>query len=101
MQIFGGAGRATTIMLRVYDGALRYYQRQLIEDNIYDRWFRVNVIHDVGAKQIQVFIDGEHKLTVSDGGGKNHFFKFGVYTQNDSSHYMESRWKGIRVLKKI
>ena len=100
MQIFGAEGRATTFMLRVYDGALRYYQRQIIEDNIYDRWVRVNVIHDVGAKQVQVYIDGEHKLTVSDAGGDSHFFKFGVYEQNDSSDYMESRWKGIGVLRK-
>lgn len=99
MQIFGASVRATTLMLRVYNGSLWYYQQQIVEDNIYDRWFRVNVIHDMGAKLVIVFINNAHKLTVNDRGGSMHSFKFGVYTQNNSSYCMESHWKGIKVLK--
>ncbi|CAD6268241.1 unnamed protein product [Miscanthus lutarioriparius] len=47
MQVFGAG--ATTLMLHVYDGALRYYDRQVVEDGAYDRWFRLNVVHDVGV----------------------------------------------------
>ncbi|ONK57563.1 uncharacterized protein A4U43_C09F1780 [Asparagus officinalis] len=102
MQIFcspNADGGATTLMLRVYDGALKYYQQQTVEDNIYDQWFKVNVIHDTAAKVVKVFINSALKLTVNNRGGSIHSFKFGVYTQNNSSCYMESCWKGIKVLK--
>ncbi|XP_073100019.1 citrate-binding protein-like [Elaeis guineensis] len=99
MQVFGANRTATTLMLRVYNGALMYYRSQVIVDDIYDRWFRVNVIHDLRAKLVQVFIDGELKLAVSDRGGASHYFKCGVYAQNDSSYFMESQWKNIKVLK--
>ncbi|KAF8726299.1 hypothetical protein HU200_019759 [Digitaria exilis] len=100
MQIFGGGETATTLMLHVYDGALRYYSQQVVEDNIYDRWFRLNVIHDVDASSLAVFIDGVEKLRVPGRGGDSHYFKFGVYTQHNSSSCMESRWKRIRILRK-
>ncbi|KAK9111208.1 hypothetical protein Scep_018727 [Stephania cephalantha] len=101
MQIFGGNHHATTLMLQVYNGALRYYNTDLVLDpNIYNKWFRLNVIHDVEAKKVMVFIDGVHKLHVNDRGGNAHYFKCGVYAQNNDSYYMESRWKGIKIFKK-
>ncbi|VAI84884.1 unnamed protein product [Triticum turgidum subsp. durum] len=100
MQVFGASDGASTFMLRVYDGALRYYDRQLVEDNIYDRWFRLNVVHDVKASTLTVYIDGEQKLRVHGRGGHSYFFKFGVYAQNHDSSRMESRWKQVRILKK-
>ncbi|KAM3208633.1 hypothetical protein ACQJBY_063364 [Aegilops geniculata] len=100
MQVFGASDGASTFMLRVYDGALRYYDRQLVEDNIYNRWFRLNVIHDVKASTLTVYIDGEQKLRVHGRGGHSYFFKFGVYAQNHDSSRMESRWKHVRILKK-
>ncbi|KAM0907359.1 hypothetical protein ACQ4PT_016173 [Festuca glaucescens] len=99
MQVFGG-GTATTLMLHVYDGALRYYNQRTVEDNIYDRWLRVNVVHDVGASVLTVFVNGDLKLTAAGRGGDSHNFKFGVYTQRDPSSRMESRWKNVRILKK-
>ncbi|KAM3200667.1 hypothetical protein P3L10_033029 [Capsicum annuum] len=45
MQVFGAAPPvATTLVLRVYNGNLYYYREQVIESNIYNRWFRLNVI---------------------------------------------------------
>lgn len=100
MQLFGASQHATTLMMRVYNGSLEYYQGPVLVPWIYDRWFRLNVIHDVGAKKVKVFIDGILKFEVADRGGASHFFKFGVYAQKDASYCMESRWKGIKVLKK-
>ncbi|XP_048552781.1 citrate-binding protein-like [Triticum urartu] len=100
MQVFGAGETATTLMLHVYNGALRYYDRQVVEDDIYDRWFRLNVVHDVKASTVTVYIDGKQKLHVNGRGGDSHYFKFGVYAQNHDSSCMESRWKGIRILKK-
>ncbi|OMP06540.1 Concanavalin A-like lectin/glucanases superfamily [Corchorus capsularis] len=102
MQVFGAAPPpATTLMLRVYNGSLYYYRAgPVVLKNIYNRWFRLNVIHDVNASKLQVYIDGVLKLEPNGRGGNNHYFKFGVYSQNDSSYYMESRWKDIKVLKR-
>lgn len=100
MQVFGGGESATTLMLHVYDGELRYYSQQVVENNIYNRWFRLNVVHDVDASSLSVFIDGVKKLQVPGRGGDSHYFKFGVYMQHDASSFMESRWKNIRILKK-
>ncbi|KAL5999947.1 hypothetical protein ACLOJK_034624 [Asimina triloba] len=100
MQLFGAAIHSTTVMMRVYNGSLTYYKNPIVVPYIYDRWFRLNVIHDVGAKIVSIFIDGVLKLTVPDRGGAFHYFKCGVYEQDNSSYYMESRWKDIKVLKK-
>ncbi|XP_051229882.1 citrate-binding protein-like [Lolium perenne] len=100
MQVFGASEAASTLMLHVYDGALRYYNRQLVEDNIYNRWFKLNVVHDVEASKLTVYIDGEEKLHVNGRGSNTHYFKFGVYAQRHDSNRMESHWKDVRILKK-
>nr|XP_027076861.1 citrate-binding protein-like [Coffea arabica] len=60
MQVFGASPpHASTLMLRVYNGSLSYYRAPLpAVPNICDRWFRLNVIHDVHAGNLTVFIDG-------------------------------------------
>uniref|UniRef100_M8B2Z0 Alginate lyase 2 domain-containing protein n=1 Tax=Aegilops tauschii TaxID=37682 RepID=M8B2Z0_AEGTA len=104
MQVFGAAGppRNTTRMLHVYGGRLVYYndEAKVVDDHIYDRWFRLNVVHDVQASALTVFIDGDKRLVVPGYGGDLHYFKFGVYTQTDPSHYMESRWRDVKVYTK-
>ncbi|KAL7104555.1 hypothetical protein ACP275_08G252700 [Erythranthe tilingii] len=101
MQVFGSAPpHATTLMLRVYNGTLSYYRAPVVAPNIHDRWFRLNVIHDVEASRVEVYINGVLKYEGSGRGGASHYFKCGVYAQNDDSYYMESRWKNIRILKK-
>ena len=100
MQVFGAGESSTTLMLHVYGGALRYYDRQVVEDGIYDRWFRLNVVHDVDASSLTVFVDGVERLRAPGRGVDSHYFKFGVYAQNHASSCMESRWKDIRIFRK-
>ncbi|KAK3139407.1 hypothetical protein QOZ80_5AG0382710 [Eleusine coracana subsp. coracana] len=54
MQIHNenGGVPATTMMLHVYNGTLRYYSGQTVESCINHRWFRLNVVHDVGASTV-------------------------------------------------
>ncbi|KAJ4751476.1 Citrate-binding protein [Rhynchospora pubera] len=99
MQIFGADNYATSFMLHVYDGQLMYYNRKVMEHDIYERWFRLNVIHTVG-QGITVFIDGIQKYVANDRGGKDHYFKFGVYMQEDSSYLMESSWRDVKIYNK-
>lgn len=102
MQEFGAsAPHATTLMLRVYNGSLMYYRQSIVVPNIYNRWFRVNVVHDVDRARVKVYIDGHLKLKVAGRGGTSYYFKCGVYAQNNESSCMESQWKNINVYKQL
>ncbi|KAJ0097936.1 hypothetical protein Patl1_27756 [Pistacia atlantica] len=68
--------------------------------NIYNKWFGLNVIHDVDNSKVKVYIDGILKYVAPGRGGTSHYFKCGVYAQDDDSYYMESCWKSIKILKK-
>nr|TKS18326.1 citrate-binding protein-like [Populus alba] len=98
MQVFGAsAPRPTTLMVRVYNGSLMYYKGPVLVPNIYDQWFRLNVVHDVDSAKVKVYINGTLKIEADGRGGTSHAFKCGVYAQNNDSYYMESRWKGIKL----
>ncbi|RDX61655.1 Citrate-binding protein, partial [Mucuna pruriens] len=99
-QVFGGVTSNTTSQTRVYNGSLTHYSSSVLEPNIYNRWFRFNVIHDVGANNVKIYINGVKKFDGAGRGASTHYFKFGVYTQNDASNYMESRWRDIKIFKK-
>ncbi|KAK9991231.1 hypothetical protein SO802_026216 [Lithocarpus litseifolius] len=101
MQVFGATPpRATTLMLRVYNGSLVYYSTgPVLVPNIYNRWFKLNVIHDVDAAKLKVYIDGYLKLEAKGRADTSHAFKCGVYAQFSDSCYMESRWKHLKVLR--
>ncbi|KAM7523606.1 hypothetical protein LguiA_013508 [Lonicera macranthoides] len=100
MQLFEASGHATTLMLRTYNGTLSYYRASVIVPNICNKWFQLNIIYDVEANQLEVYINRVLKFKASSQGGKFHYFKFGVYAQDDDSNYMKSLWKRIKVLKK-
>ena len=103
MQIHNeqGAAHATVLMLHVYNGTLRYYSGEAVEDSIYDRWFRLNVVHDVDASTVAVYLDGAPRLAVNVTPSASHYFKFGVYMQHqDQSSCMESRWTNITLYTK-
>uniref|UniRef100_A0A8I6XK33 Alginate lyase 2 domain-containing protein n=2 Tax=Hordeum vulgare subsp. vulgare TaxID=112509 RepID=A0A8I6XK33_HORVV len=103
MQIHNeeGAAHSTVLMLHVYDGVLRFYSGAAVEANIYDRWFRLNVMHDVGASTVAVYVDGEHRFSTGVTPSKSYYFKFGVYMQHhDQSSCMESRWTNVTLYTK-
>ncbi|KAF8726262.1 hypothetical protein HU200_019719 [Digitaria exilis] len=94
--------QATTLMLHVYNGTLRHYSGEALEDDVYDRWFRLNVVHDVGASTVAVYVDGgAPRLVVAVAPTASHYFKFGVYVQHhDVSPRVESRWRNVTVYTK-
>ncbi|KAK6922879.1 Alginate lyase 2 [Dillenia turbinata] len=100
IRVFGASTQASTLQVRVYNGQLMYYRSVVLDSNIYDRWFKLNVIHDVEASKVQIYVDGVLKYAASGHGGDSHYFKCGVYAQNNDSNYMESRWKNIKILQK-
>ncbi|KAK2979610.1 hypothetical protein RJ640_020102 [Escallonia rubra] len=101
VQIHGASHGATTIILRIYDGDMRFYSGDLVTTDLYDKWFRVNLIHDVDGGLLTVFIDGEQKFQHKDQGPGDLYFKCGVYAApSNISYYMESRWRDIRIYRK-
>lgn len=101
VQIHGATHESSTIILRIYDGELRYYSGDLIASNMYDKWFKVNLIHDVDEGKVTVFIDNEQKFETKDRGPGDLYFKCGVYAApKNISYYMESRWRDIKIYKK-
>ncbi|KAF7104478.1 hypothetical protein CFC21_105372, partial [Triticum aestivum] len=98
----GRPPRNTTLMLHVYGGRLVYYndETKVVDRHIYDWWFRLNLVHNIQASALTVFIDGDETLIVPGYGSDFHYFKFGVYTQTNPSHYMESRWRDLKVYTK-
>ncbi|CAL1363104.1 unnamed protein product [Linum trigynum] len=101
-QIHGAAHGNTTLLLRVYaPGEMRYYSSLHVADGLYDRWFRLNMIHDVDGGKVTVFLDGEQKFQYHDQGPGDLFFKCGVYgAPANISYYMESRWRDIKIYRK-
>ncbi|XP_030535015.1 citrate-binding protein-like [Rhodamnia argentea] len=99
MQVFGASPHATTAALVVYNGTLSYYTSTVLLENIYDRWFKLNVIHHVNASAVEIYIDGQFKMVAPGRGEASHYFKCGVYAQRYPSNCMESRWKEIKILK--
>lgn len=58
---------------------MRYYSNQLVDTDLYDKWFRVNLIHNVDGGKLTVFIDGVQKFETKDQGPGDLYFKCGVY----------------------
>ncbi|KAG6776197.1 hypothetical protein POTOM_019703 [Populus tomentosa] len=77
-QIHGAFHGATTLILRIYDGNMRYYSGDLVATDPYDKWFRLNIIHDVDGGRLTVFIDGEERYSTHDQGPGDLYFKCGV-----------------------
>ena len=75
---------------------------KVVADRVYDRWIRLNVVHDVAAGNVTVFVGGERRLEVQGHGGKEHYFNFGVYTKglHKHSHRMEAHWKNVTIYTK-
>ncbi|CAI9778017.1 unnamed protein product [Fraxinus pennsylvanica] len=101
LQIHGASHGATTIILRIYNGDMRYYSGQVVATDLYDKWFRVNLIHDVNGGKLTLFLDGVEKFETKDQGPGDLYFKCGVYAAPANiSYYMESRWRDIKIYKK-
>jgi hypothetical protein len=70
------------------NGEIRRYSGTVIEKNIYDREFKLNVIHDTKTHMIDVYINNSKKMSVKDNGWPTEgfwYFKTGVYEQKGAS----------------
>ncbi|KAJ0751507.1 putative concanavalin A-like lectin/glucanase domain superfamily, alginate lyase 2 [Helianthus annuus] len=101
VQIHGAAQGNTMLLLRIYNGNMRYYDSKVIATDLYDKWFKVNLIHNVDEGRLMVYINDVKKFESHDQGPGDLYFKCGVYgAPSDKSRYMESRWRDIKIYKK-
>ncbi|GKB64508.1 retrotransposon protein, putative, ty1-copia subclass, partial [Tanacetum coccineum] len=93
LQIHGAAQGNTTLLLRIYNGDMRYYNGEVIASDLYDKWyFKVNLIHNVDKGRLTVYINDVEKFESHNQGPGDLNFKCGVYgAPSDTSKYMESR----------
>ena len=93
-------------MLHVFNengGTLKRYDSELIETNIYNREFQLNVMHNTATHEIKVYINGKLKLTTKDNGFPQEgfwYFKTGVYAQGGASEFMEVYVRDVTVWQK-
>ena len=72
--------------------------RDLVATDLYDKWFRHNIIHDVDMGMVTIFIDGVQNFQAKDKGPGDLYFKCGVYAAPTNISYdMESRWRDIKI----
>src|SRR5688572_16087543 len=74
------------------------YQR-LAATGMYDKWVRVNTIHDADAGRADVYIDGTWRgMTPSNSPGPNGWYhKYGIY--NSSGTRPVVQWRNVRFFK--
>jgi hypothetical protein len=60
-QVFGGDdNHATSAMIHTYNGQLSWYEdtAHALSGNIYNKWTRVNVIHDTKGRMTKIYVNG-------------------------------------------
>ena len=106
MQVFGATGRSTAFMLHAFNqngGTLKRYDSEIIATNMYDKEFKLNVIHDTSSHMITVLINDQKKLSVKDNGVSQlgfYYFKTGVYAQGGASSFMQAKVRNISLWQK-
>lgn len=92
---------STTFMLFWFsnDGGSVYdYNRRELASNLGNKWFQLNVDHDVDHRVIKVWINKKLVWTQRDNGAGDFYFKDGVYVQrHNPSYQMDTYITGIRM----
>ena len=89
-------------MLKAYGGDLKHYDREVVLKNAYEKWMRLNVIHNADTGEVKEYIDNQLVGTFKDNGPATHYFKCGVYgptsarrsTKVRATHRRWGRWPG-------
>jgi len=99
-QIFGAQGRSTAFMAFVMDDSLNHYSGAAFYSPVYDRYIRLNLLHNTSTRQVTVYVNGQNRGSFADHGSANHYFKAGVYHQEGMSARCDVYMKNIRIFKK-
>jgi len=75
---------ATTFMLFWFTnsgGSLRLYSGTVLATNLANKWFQLNVDHNVATHTLRAWVDQKLVYTGHDNGASDFYFKAGVYEQ--------------------
>jgi hypothetical protein len=82
-------------------GELRQHSYQKLgTTNAYNRWVRINTIHDATARRAEIYIDGVLEGTMTDtasGGPNGWYHKYGIYNSSRTSPVIQ--WKDVKFFK--
>lgn len=62
-------------------GSIRYYSGTVLATNLANRWFQLNVDHNVVTHTLRAWVDQQLVYTGQDNGASDFYFKAGVYEQ--------------------
>lgn len=62
-------------------GSIRYYSGTVLATNLANRWFQLNVDHNVVTHTLRAWVDKQLVYTGLDNGASDFYFKAGVYEQ--------------------
>ena len=102
VQNFNAAGSGPIMALSAFsrDGGVIIKQGGSVEvaRNAFGRDIRVNIVHDLDANTLTVFIDGVQAWTGSGGAGGGGFnFKYGSYGSLNGSTSAKARWQNVQL----
>ena len=84
---------ATTFMLFVEPdggGSLHFYsQPRELASGVWNRWFHLNVIHDVATHLVSCYIDGRLVFQKRDQDAGDYYMKTGLYAQHGATAVMQ------------
>ena len=75
---------ATTFMVFWFTnsgGSIRYYSGTVLATNLANKWFQLNVDHNVATHTLRAWVDKKLVYTGKDNGASDFYFKAGVYEQ--------------------
>ncbi len=75
---------ATTFMVFWFTnsgGSIRYYSGTVLATNLANKWFQLNVDHNVATHTLRAWVDQKLVYTGQDNGASDFYFKAGVYEQ--------------------
>jgi MYXO-CTERM domain-containing protein len=67
-----------------------------VATNIFGKDLRVNIIHDLNANTLSVYIDGKQAWTGGGGAGGGFNFKYGSYGSLGESRSAKARWQNVQ-----
>ena len=89
------------LMLQVHKGGSLFQgNRTLVFPDIYGKWFHLNVVHNVSARSILVYINSKLAGKFKDPGAPGYYFKCGVYTCRGGSPEMQVFIKNVKLWHK-
>jgi MYXO-CTERM domain-containing protein len=102
VQNFNAAGSGPILALSAYsrDNGVIVKQGGGVEvaSNAFGRDIRVNIIHDLDANTLTVYIDGRSAWSGSGGAGGGGFnFKYGSYGSLNGSTSARARWRNVQL----